>query len=164
MRVMKPAVKIIFFALLGWLGFGILSISAPAHAQGTERALPYFSSLRGVESNVRTGPGFRYPIQWIYKRAGLPVKIVDRYELWRKIEDHKGDGGWVHRNLLSPQQTVMVLAPTELREKPMAEATKRAILEADVIANLEYCEGDWCRVEVEKRTGWLPKQILWGAE
>ena len=37
--------------------------------------LPRFVSLRANEVNFRTGPGVRYPIEWVFMRAGLPVQV-----------------------------------------------------------------------------------------
>ena len=38
--------------------------------------LPHFASLRADRVNVRTGPGVRYPIVWVFVRQGLPVEIT----------------------------------------------------------------------------------------
>src|SRR5690606_22259481 len=60
------------------------------------------------EVNVRTGPGTRYPIQWVYLRRGWPVEVIEEYELWLQIRDIDGDTGWVHRNLLSGRRTLVI--------------------------------------------------------
>jgi len=41
--------------------------------------LPRFVSLRAAEVNLRTGPGVRYPIDWVYHRRGLPVEVIDEF-------------------------------------------------------------------------------------
>ena len=40
--------------------------------RGSGLPLPRFASLKADEVNVRTGPGPRYPIEWILKRKGMP--------------------------------------------------------------------------------------------
>src|SRR5579864_875220 len=74
--------------------------NAPVH-RGSGLPIPRFASLRSDEVNVRTGPGTRYPVDWVFKRKGMPVEIVAEYENWRKIRDWQGASGWVHQSLLS---------------------------------------------------------------
>ena len=56
-----------------------LSVPTSAAAQDSRQGasglpLPRFVSLKSGEVNLRTGPGKRYPIDWIYRRRGLPVR------------------------------------------------------------------------------------------
>ena len=66
-----------------------------AQRKGSGLPIPRFASLKSDEVNVRTGPGSRYPIDWVFKRKGMPVEIVAEFENWRKIRDWQGAGGWV---------------------------------------------------------------------
>ena len=68
---------------------GALAADPPSNAQrkGTGLPLPRFASLRADEANVRAGPGTRYPIEWVFKRKGMPVEIVAEFENWRKIRE-----------------------------------------------------------------------------
>ena len=119
--------------------FGALA-PQPAAAQddrlGTSGlTLPRFVSLKSGEVNLRTGPGKRYPIDWIYRRRGLPVEVIDEFEDWRRVRDHDGTVGWVHRFMLVSRRTVLVMGATRtLRRKPEPDATGLAYLEAGVIA------------------------------
>ena len=36
--------------------------------------MPYWASLRYGEVRMRVGPSEEYPVEWVYKRKGLPVK------------------------------------------------------------------------------------------
>ena len=56
----------------------------------------YFLSLKNKKVNVRYGPGFDYPIKYIYKKKFLPVKVIDKKENFRRIIDHKKNSGWIH--------------------------------------------------------------------
>ena len=40
----------------------------PPSAKGSGLPIPRFASLRSDEVNVRTGPGTRYPVDWVFKR------------------------------------------------------------------------------------------------
>ena len=39
-----------------------------------------FLSLKKNKVNVRYGPGFEFPIKYIYKKINLPIKQIDRKE------------------------------------------------------------------------------------
>src|SRR4051812_28309713 len=79
-------------------------------AGGSGLPVPRFVSLKPDDVNVRTGPGTRYPIQWVYHRSGLPVEIVDEYDVWRKIRDSDGTTGWVHKTMLEGKRNVLIKA------------------------------------------------------
>ena len=138
----------------------------PAFAQAgrsTGLPLPRFVSLGADEVNLRFGPGEGYPIEWILTREGLPVEIVEEFDTWRKVRLHDGDLGWIHGSLLSSRRTVLVADETRpLRQTPDADA--RVVLRAEpgVIGQLVDCDGDWCRVEIEGRRGWLQRAEFWG--
>lgn len=63
--------------------------------------LPRFASLRADKTNMRTGSGVRYPIDWVYQRPGLPVEIIAEYGNWRKVRDWLGAQGWAHQSMPS---------------------------------------------------------------
>ena len=56
----------------------------------------YFLSLKNKKVNVRYGPGFDYPIKYIYKKIFLPVEVIDNKENFRRIIDFKKNSGWIH--------------------------------------------------------------------
>lgn len=123
----------------------------------------YFVSIRASEVNVRTGPGKRYPIDWVFTRRGLPVEVLANYDSWRQIRAKDGTTGWVHQSMLSRRRTVVIdSALTTLLDKPRADATIVARAEPGVIGELLECDQGWCRVEVTGLRGWVPKAGLWG--
>ena len=63
---------------------------------------------RPTRVNVRTGPGTRYPISWVYKREGMPVEVIEEYDIWRKIRDAEGTTGWVHKSMLDGKRSVLI--------------------------------------------------------
>jgi SH3-like domain-containing protein len=144
-----------------------LLLAAAAAEQGrvTGRPIPRFVSLRPDEVNLRTGPGRRYPIRWVYQRAGLPVEVIGEYRAWRQIRDHGGTKGWVHQVMLQGRRTARVTGgePRLLRRRPEAGAPAAAMLEPGVIGRLEVCRERWCRLSVDGHTGWLPRDHFYGA-
>lgn len=153
-----------------WLGAGIviglLLVAEPATAQSeTGLPLPRFVSLRADAVNLRTGPGRRYPIDWVYTRAGLPIKIVAEFEGWRQVRAQDGTTGWVHKSLLSGKRTVTVAGREDrIYREPSKSAQIAAFVEPGVNANLLECENGWCRISVDSHrvAGWMPQDSLWG--
>lgn len=130
--------------------------------------LPRYVSLRADEVNLRTGPGIRYPIDWVYKREGLPVEIIDEFEAWRRVRDREGTTGWVHQSTLSAERTAIVVGERRaLRAEAESGADAVAWLEPGVIVRLERCGGDWCEATAQDAggagyRGFLLRGELWG--
>ena len=64
------------------LVFMILFCTLPAFAQESldHLPLPRWASLSSDEVNIRTGPGKRYPIDWVLRKKHLPVEITREFE------------------------------------------------------------------------------------
>jgi SH3-like domain-containing protein len=170
-KEVKPRVfNILFFLLLAVCFLPLSSVLAAetvADTQHTEsRALPRFVSIRTKEINIRTGPGERYPIDWVMKAAkGWPLQVVAEYENWRKIKDWEGNIGWVHRAMLNNDHSgVVQVEMTMLRNAPSDTAPPLAHVKMGVRAEIKKCENSWCEVKFEAGEGWLPAKTLWGAE
>src|SRR5690606_13411720 len=108
--------------------------------------LPRYVTLASDEVNVRVGPGLRYPVRFILSREGLPVEIVREFDVWRQIRTREGDEGWVHKSLLSGRRAVIVTAEETLTRKAAADARPVARLEQGVVATLDRCDMQWCRL------------------
>jgi SH3-like domain-containing protein len=150
---------------------GAASAAAPSAAQQSVKRqsvtglpLPRFVSLRASEVNLRTGPGVRYPIDWVYHRRNLPVEIIDEFETWRRIRDWEGTVGWVHQSMLQGRRTLLVLAQERLLQREPGEASAAvARLEAGALGVLEGCQAGWCRTNFGGFEGWLPRAAFYGA-
>jgi SH3-like domain-containing protein len=129
----------------------------------TNLPLPRFVSLKSSEVNLRTGPGTNYPVDWVFVRRGLPVEVIAEFDVWRKIRDWQGTVGWVHQSMLDGRRTALISGEERtLRRAPAGDAAAVARLTPGVIAALDACEADWCRLEVEGRDGWLRRDEFWG--
>jgi SH3-like domain-containing protein len=143
----------------------LLFCAVPLIAVAAEKALPVprFVSLRADEVNLRTGPGERYPIDWVLTRKGLPVEIVEEFEAWRKIRDPQGTEGWVHQRMVTGTRNVVVTGDVRtLHADPDAAAPAVARAEPGVIAHLLDCRNTWCRIELQGMKGWLKRTEVWG--
>jgi SH3-like domain-containing protein len=140
----------------------LAGLSAPASAED-KLPLPRFASLQSGEVNMRAGPGETYPIMWTYQRAGLPVEIIEEFDIWRRIRDHDGVVGWVKSTLLVGKRHVIVRdSQRPLRATADAGAKPVAFVDPGVILRVIECNTDWCRLEVQGHKGWLMKTEFWG--
>ncbi len=126
--------------------------------------VPRFVSLKNDETNLRTGPGTRYPIQWVFKKTHLPVQVIDEFDLWRKIRDYEGTSGWVHHTMLSGKRYAIIISkePQIMRidNKDKAKALFKAA--PGVIGALQECVDQWCRMQISGRKAWIKKDYIWG--
>jgi SH3-like domain-containing protein len=151
-----------------WLMVFVVVFSGLAHAaevgEVTGMPLGRYASLKSAEVNVRTGPGTRYPILWVFQRAQMPVQIVGEYEHWRKIRDFEGTEGWVHKAMVSGTRTAIVIQDGfTMRSAPSEQSPPVARLSPTVVGVLEECENGWCLIQVKTFTGWVKETYLWGA-
>lgn len=127
--------------------------------------LPRFASLRSDEVYLRAGPGFRYPVRWVYRRRGMPVEIEREFQLWRLVLTPDGARGWMHEATLKGRRDGIVTGTRHrLRAAPEAGARVVAIVEPGVILRLLRCGAGspWCRVEAGGRRGWIRRRDFWG--
>lgn len=125
--------------------------------------IPRFASLNSEETNVRVGPGTRYPIRWVYKRKDWPVEIIGEFGHWRNVRDHEGAEGWVHKGLLSGKRTAFLRSDIKpLRLAPDNSSAQIVNVSAMVSTTVKECTPQWCHVVVGKYEGWLPREHLWG--
>ena len=137
----------------------------PAKGSVTGLPLPRFASLKTDEVNLRSGPGVRYPIDWVYKRRDLPVQIQREFEAWRLVSDPDGVKGWVHQATLTGRRTFVVTGGEQVvRTDPRDTADPVARLKPGVIGRLRSCDNaaTWCQVQVADYHGWLKRTALWG--
>lgn len=132
----------------------------------SQQKVPYWASIEEAEARMRTGPSVEFPVIWVYKRQNLPVKVVAVHSVWRKVEDHEGDQGWMHVRLLSPKRTAVVIGSGigALREAPVESARIAWRVEPGVVGLIDECEKGWCRFENAGRSGYIEDGRLWGEE
>jgi len=150
----------------------MLSVVAPvaqaeeqARGSVTNRPIPRFVSLKASEGNARRGPGLTHRIDWVFQHRGLPLEITAEYGHWRRIRDRDGAGGWVHYSLLSGVRTALIEEDlTALLSRPVDGASEVARLELGVIARVQECSVDWCRLAIDGHKGWARKTSFWGVK
>ncbi|MCW1841558.1 SH3 domain-containing protein [Prosthecomicrobium hirschii] len=154
-------------ALLG----AVAATSGPASAQSVPTGpsglqLPRFASMKSHPVNIRVGPSRDYDIAWTFTRSGIPVEITQEFDVWYRVRDSEGQEGWVQKSFLSGKRTALI-APWEksgsipMRARP-DNPTVVANVEPNVQVEVANCDGTWCKVTVERYSGYVEQQRLWG--
>jgi SH3-like domain-containing protein len=148
----------LLLALIGIVGtIGAAAAQAP-------RETPYWGSIASGRAMMRSGPGENYPGQWLYVRADLPIRVVEVYRSWRKIEDPDGTQGWMLVSLLSSTRTAIVRGrePADMHERPDGTSPVSFRAQPGVVGRLSQCANGWCRLDVRGRSGFVRTDRIWG--
>jgi len=138
-------------------------VSAQDRGPVTNLPMPRFVSMKAGEGFARRGPSKSHRIDWVYKHRNIPLMVTGEYEHWRRVQDIDGQGGWMHFRLLSGVRTVMFKGKkTPLRRRDYEGAGAVAFAEQGVIAKLDQCSKDWCKVHIGREKGWVMKTEVWG--
>lgn len=126
---------------------------------------PYWASIAAGKAYMRSGPGRQFPASWLFVRAALPVKVIETYPNWRKVEDPDGQQGWMQANLLSEDRTGMIRGETQpLRASPDAGAKISWRAEAGVVGKLSDCAQGWCKFDANGKAGYVETAHIWGGD
>ena len=130
--------------------------------------IPRYVSLKSDDANIRVGPSKNYPIEIKYIKKNYPLKVLEEYEEWRKVEDFNKNIGWIHKSLISGIRTGIVLSNYNKNIKLLNTLDGNVIGEIGYgnIVFLEKCKIDWCLVSLGDFEGWIdnfhdyPKNLL----
>lgn len=125
--------------------------------------VPRFVSLKSDKAYLRTGPGDRYPVAWVYVRKGLPVEIVREYGIWRQIRDADGTIGWMNKQLISGNRSAIVAgAVRTMFGTPDVAARAVWRIAPGAVVRVVLCSDAWCRVDRGGKSGYILRAQLWG--
>lgn len=170
-RLMRAICGIMDAAMMQWkqpLAIALLGLCGLAPVDGARAQnpdTPYWASIDEGEARMRTGPSTEFPVKWIYRRKHMPVKVVLRHSVWRKVEDVDGDQGWLHVRLLSPKRTALVVGGiADMRAGPDGGSHVNWRAEPGVVGLLGECSAGWCLFDVAGKRGYVAAAQLWGEE
>ena len=128
--------------------------------------IPRYVSLKSNDANIRVGPSINYPIEVKYIIKNYPLKILEEYEEWRKIEDFKKNIGWIHKSLISGTRTGIILSKDykNIDLLNTLDGTVIGEIGKGNIVYLEKCKIDWCLVSIRNFKGWIHKKYIWGVK
>ena len=152
----------------GALAVAVLFCAGQALAQSAALPVIGFASLKTDRVDVRREPGLDKAVTVVFRRAGLPVQVLQDAHGWHRVQDADGTTGWVPSDLVSKRRTALVLAGAEsggtvaLRSSSRAGADAVAYLEPGVIVGLVGCDGQGCRISAGGVRGYVEQRMLWG--
>jgi len=122
----------------------------------------YYLILKNNEVNVRYGPGFDYPIKYVYKKKNLPIKVIDKKENFRRIIDFKKNSGWIHVSQLKKGKSLILLKDQILFSKPTRYSKPIIKISKGRLLLVKKCKKKWCKVKTEDYSGWVITHDIWG--
>ena len=121
-----------------------------------------FLSLKKSKVNVRYGPGFEYPIKFIYNKINLPIKQIDKKENFRRIIDLKNNSGWIHVSQLKKVNSIIPKTDKILFSKPTNFSKPLAKIEKGRVLLIQNCKNNWCKIKTSNFKGWVKVENPWG--
>tara|TARA_S200000501_G_scaffold90430_1_gene83581 strand:- start:122 stop:559 length:438 start_codon:yes stop_codon:yes gene_type:complete len=121
-----------------------------------------FLSLKKNKVNVRYGPGFEYPIKYVYTKINLPIKQIDKKENFRRIIDLKNNSGWIHVSQLKKANSIIPKKDKILFSKPTNFSRPLAKIEKGRVLLVQSCNNNWCKIKTESFKGWVKIGHIWG--
>lgn len=121
-----------------------------------------FLSLKKNKVNVRYGPGFEYPIKFIYNKINLPIKQIDKKENFRRIIDLKNNSGWIHVSQLKKVNSIIPKADKILFSKPTNFSKPLAKIKKGRVLLIQNCNNNWCKIKTGDFKGWIKVENSWG--
>ncbi len=159
----KILLFVVFFLSLGIVVFVREAVS---EVKEKDNNLPRFVSLRSSPVNARSGPGVKYPIEWVYMQQSAPVEIIAEFEDWRRVKDWQGSESWIKVQMLKNKRYVRINTPGEnnLYSKSNFKSQIVAKVEDGVVAEVKKCPAkkDFCLIKVDNFEGWMSRQNVYG--
>lgn len=161
---MKRILLAVFLCLVGVL-VAVAQENMPEKEHPADN-FPRFVSLRSSPVNARSGPGVKYPIEWVYMQKAAPVEIIAEFEDWRRIRDWQRSESWIKAQMLNKKRFAKVITPGEnnLYAKGNYKSKVVARIEDEVIGEIKKCpaKNEFCLLNFDGIEGWMPRQNLYG--
>ena len=122
----------------------------------------YFLMLKNSEVNVRYGPSLKSPVKYIYKKLFLPVKVIDKKDTFRRIIDHKKNGGWIHISQLRPSKSFIIMEDKIMFQKNSKFSNPKVKLKKGRLVIVKKCIENWCKIKTDDYIGWVSNKNTWG--
>ena len=124
--------------------------------------------LRANQVNLRAGPSTKYPINWVIRKKGEPLKFLTSFYQWIKVQNINGHQGWLQVPMITTKYMYGVIVNKNHRPitaYAMANLKSRKVvkLEPGVRVRVLKCiENKWCKIRVNKFKAWITSENLWG--
>ena len=144
----------------------------------------YWASLKYNKTYLRTGPSKDNKVIWVYKRKGLPLKILRKKNEWNEVLLPSSQKGWINSSQISKKRNVIIQNNKSLSDMALSKQKQIAVTDKNsktiahvqegVIATLNKCKEDLCEIELKvkkekyffknsyKLSGYIKKEYIWG--
>ena len=128
--------------------------------------IPRYISIKSNDANIRIGPSKNYPIVLKYIKKNYPLKIIEEYQEWRKVEDFEKNTGWIHKSLISGKRTGLILSDNygEIKVLNTIDGIAIGSVGKYNIILINKCKINWCSISINEHKGWIKKKNIWGIE
>ena len=123
---------------------------------------PKYASLKKDRVYLRWNASFDAPIKFIYQKKNLPILIIDKYDVWKKVRDIEGMEGWIHTSMISNKKTFINNKEQNLLKYKDNSNIVNAIVKKGVVGKIINCDEIFCKVKIKPYRGWVEKKYLWG--
>ncbi|MGB1360786.1 MAG: SH3 domain-containing protein [Alphaproteobacteria bacterium] len=163
--IAKKYLKLSAVLITGLFSFDVSMAETKSVGASTKLEIPRYVSTKSKPVNVRTGPGRRYPIRTVFKQK-VPVKIIDEYLDWRKVEDWEGGNGWIHKALLTGKRLGTIQVATTNIYKSDKPSGVIAKVGEFVVVKIDSCDTKWCYVNLPDHdiNGYIDQRHIWGVK
>ena len=143
-----------------------------------------WASLKYNKTYLRTGPSKDNKVIWVYKRKGLPLKILRKKNEWNEVLLPSSQKGWINSSQISKKRNVIIqnnkslsdMALSKQKQITVKDKNSKTIayVQEGVIASLNKCKEDLCEIELKvkkekyffknsyKLSGYIKKDLIWG--
>ena len=143
-----------------------------------------WASLKYNKTYLRTGPSKDNKVIWVYKRKGLPLKILRKKNEWNEVLLPSSQKGWINSSQISKKRNVIIqnnksLSDMALSKQKQIMVTDKnsktiAYVQEGVIVTLNKCKEDLCEIELKvkkekyffknsyKLSGYIKRDFIWG--
>ena len=161
--------------------FFLIINNQAAHANKNSSS---WASLKYNKTYLRTGPSKDNKVIWVYKRKGLPLKILRKKNEWNEVLLPSGQKGWINSSQISKKRNVIIqnnkslsdMALSKQKQITVKDKNSKTIayVQEGVIASLNKCKEDLCEIELKvkkekyffknsyKLSGYIKKDLIWG--
>lgn len=141
----------------GGIGLAILLsliLAVPALAERVSVSVPM--------ANARSGPGTGYKILWKLER-NHPLEVEKTSGPWIYFRDFEGDRGWVHRDIVSKADAVIVVKDQcNVRTGPGTEHGIAFTAARGVPFRVVERKGEWIHIRhADGEEGWIHRMMVW---
>ena len=135
--------------------FSLLGLDLSLQAAENENS---WGSLKYNKTYLRTGPSKDNKVIWVYKRKGLPIKVIRKKDDWYLILLPGNQKGWINSSQFSKKKMALIrdtISETEKiikNKKPLdvrdIDNNPVAYVHNGVIVKLLGCINNICEVEL----------------